>query len=140
MYMQKVVKVRDTKFGVAMVLEAGTMVLGFKVDPYEALKKVIKEIQSLHQVYSACPIFGVEYSDVDDEGEGPATPTTDAIQEDVELVNTKQDTLAVSFVYPCTAEPPIKDAELKCTFQCTILCSGNTFFPMCLLFILGLLS
>jgi Bardet-Biedl syndrome 5 protein len=94
-YLQmKVVKVRDTKFGIAMVLEAGTMVLGFKVDPYDALKKIVKEIQSLHQVYSSCPIFGVEYSVADEEGEGPAPPTTDVIQEEVELVDTKRDTLA----------------------------------------------
>ena len=92
---QKVVKVRDTKFGVAMVLEAGTMVLGFKVDPYDVLKKTIKEIQSLHQVYSACPIFGVEYSDTE-EGEEPTPPSSDTIQEDVELVSTNSDTLAVS--------------------------------------------
>ena len=78
-----------------MVLEAGSLVLGFKLDPYEMMKKIIKEIQSLHQVYSASPIFGVEYASVD-EWEGPATPTSDAIQEDVELVATKKDTLAVS--------------------------------------------
>ena len=78
------------------VVKAGTMVLGFKVDPYDALKKVVKEIQSLHQVYSSCPIFGVEYSVADEGGEGPVTPTTDVIQEEVELVDTKRDTLAVS--------------------------------------------
>lgn len=78
-----------------MVLEAVKLVLGFKVDPYDVLKKTIKEIQSLHQVYSSSPIFGVEYSDVD-EREEPATPPSDAIQEDVELVNTHSDTLAVS--------------------------------------------
>ena len=89
------VKVRDTKFGVAMVLEAGNLVLGFKVDPYETLKKIVKEIQSLHQVYSSSPIFGVEYSTAD-EWEGPTPPSTDTIQEDVELVGTKEDTLAVS--------------------------------------------
>ena len=77
------------------MLEAGSLVLGFKVDPYETLKKIIKEIQSLHQVYSSSPIFGVEFSTAD-EWEGPATPTSDAIQEDVELVTTKKDTLAVS--------------------------------------------
>ena len=78
-----------------MVLEAGNLVLGFKVDPYETLKNIVKEIQSLHQVYSAFPIFGVEYSTAD-EWEGPTPPTNDTIQEDVELVGTKTDTLAVS--------------------------------------------
>ena len=97
MCLQKVVKVRETKFGVAMVLEGGTLVLGFKVDPYESLKKVMKEIQSLHQVYSACPIFGVEYLTGDEgEGEKAAPPINDVIQEDVELVTTKKDSLAVS--------------------------------------------
>ena len=95
--LQKVVKVRETKFGVVMVLEGGTLVLGFKVDPYESLKKVMKEIQSLHQVYSACPIFGVEYLTGDEgEGEKAAPPINDVIQEDVELVTTKKDSLAVS--------------------------------------------
>ena len=100
--MQKVVKVRDTKFGIAMVLEADTMVLGFKVDPYDALKKVVKEIQSLHQVCNSCPIFGVEYSVTDEGGEGPATHTTDVIQEEVELIDTKRDTLAVSLKHIVT--------------------------------------
>ena len=35
--------------------------LGFRVDPVEKLHEVVKEIQSLHKVYSACPIFGVEF-------------------------------------------------------------------------------
>jgi Bardet-Biedl syndrome 5 protein len=99
-YLQmKVVKVRDTKFGVAMVLEAGNLVLGFKVDPYETLKKIVKEIQSLHQVYSSSPVFGVEYSTAD-EWEGPTPPITDTIQEDVELVGTKKDALAAYLADP----------------------------------------
>lgn len=35
--------------------------LGFRVDPVEKLQETAKEIQSLHRVYSACPIFGVEF-------------------------------------------------------------------------------
>lgn len=35
--------------------------LGFKIDPVEKLQDSVKEINSLHRVYSASPIFGVEY-------------------------------------------------------------------------------
>ncbi len=58
-------KVRDSKFGVAMVMEtsehSGGFVLGFRVDPYEKLKDVVQEIHSLYQVYCASPVFGVEF-------------------------------------------------------------------------------
>uniref|UniRef100_A0A3B3RIP5 Bardet-Biedl syndrome 5 protein homolog n=1 Tax=Paramormyrops kingsleyae TaxID=1676925 RepID=A0A3B3RIP5_9TELE len=39
----------------------GGYVLGFKIDPIEKLQDVVKEINSLHKVYSASPIFGVQY-------------------------------------------------------------------------------
>lgn len=35
--------------------------LGFKIDPMDKLQDAVKEINSLHKVYSANPIFGVEY-------------------------------------------------------------------------------
>lgn len=35
--------------------------LGFRIDPVEKLQGTVKEIQSLHRVYSSCPIFGVEF-------------------------------------------------------------------------------
>ena len=35
--------------------------LGFRIDPVEKLQDAVKEIQSLHKVYSACPIFGIEF-------------------------------------------------------------------------------
>lgn len=35
--------------------------LGFKIDPVEKLQDALKEINSLHKVYSANPIFGVEF-------------------------------------------------------------------------------
>ena len=41
--------------------QSGGYVLGFRIDPEERLHDVCKQIQSLHKVYSACPIFGVEY-------------------------------------------------------------------------------
>ena len=35
--------------------------LGFRIDPVEKLNEVMKEIHSLFRVYSANPIFGVQY-------------------------------------------------------------------------------
>ena len=69
-YFQGVVKMRDSKFGVAMVLEttpsSGSFILGFRVDPIEKLKDIVQEIHSLYQVYNASPIFGVQYT-IEDE-------------------------------------------------------------------------
>lgn len=41
--------------------QSGGYVLGFKIDPVEKLQDALKEINSLHKVYSTNPIFGVEY-------------------------------------------------------------------------------
>ncbi|XP_048835554.1 Bardet-Biedl syndrome 5 protein homolog isoform X3 [Brienomyrus brachyistius] len=62
---QRSIKIRDSKFGLALVIESsqqtGGYVLGFKIDPVEKLQSTVKEVNSLHKVYSACPIFGVHY-------------------------------------------------------------------------------
>uniref|UniRef100_A0A671Q2R2 Bardet-Biedl syndrome 5 protein homolog n=1 Tax=Sinocyclocheilus anshuiensis TaxID=1608454 RepID=A0A671Q2R2_9TELE len=59
------IRIRDSKFGLALVIESsqqtGGYVLGFKIDPMDKLQDAVKEINSLHKVYSANPIFGVEY-------------------------------------------------------------------------------
>ena len=54
-YMQvKTLKVRDSKFGYALVLEtfarSGGYILGFRIDPKEKLDEVFKELINLHQV------------------------------------------------------------------------------------------
>ncbi len=49
--------------------KAGGYILGFRVDPQERISEVFQEIQSLYQVYSAGPIFGVDFSV---EAESPA--------------------------------------------------------------------
>ena len=58
-------KIRDSKFGAAMVMETsvdvGEFVLGFRVDPFDKLKEVVQEIHSLFQVYCASPEYGVEF-------------------------------------------------------------------------------
>lgn len=43
------------------VFQSGGYVLGFKIDPVDKLQDALKEINSLHKVYSANPIFGVDY-------------------------------------------------------------------------------
>ena len=66
-YMQiKSVKVRDSKFGPAFVIEttqqAGAYMLGFRIDPAERLHEVYKEVCALHSVYSKQPVFGVDFT------------------------------------------------------------------------------
>ena len=69
-YLQmKTIRIRDSKFGPALVIEtsqhSGGYILGFRVDPKERLDDIFKEVQSLHQVFSANPIFGVQYQTED---------------------------------------------------------------------------
>jgi len=66
-YLQiKTIRIRDSKFGHALVIEtsreSGGYILGFRVDPAERLEEILKELQSLHKVYSASPIFGVDFT------------------------------------------------------------------------------
>jgi len=99
------VKLRDSKFGLALVIEtstqSGAYVLGFRIDPNERLKEVVKEIQSLHKVYSNYPIFGVEFQSeatgdaADDLGVDPAD-YEDGIIDDSETVG-KSDAFAAYF-------------------------------------------
>ncbi|XP_014664524.1 PREDICTED: Bardet-Biedl syndrome 5 protein homolog isoform X2 [Priapulus caudatus] len=85
------VRARDSKFGAALVLEtslqSGGYVLGFKIDPAERLQACLKQIQSLHRVYAASPIFGVDF---ETDGRGTAAemrePILDEPHDDVEVV------------------------------------------------------
>ena len=58
-------RVRDSKFGIACVIEtsqaSGAFVLGFRIDPVEKLNEVVKQIHSMFKIYGACPIFGVDF-------------------------------------------------------------------------------
>ncbi|XP_074658577.1 BBSome complex member BBS5-like isoform X3 [Tubulanus polymorphus] len=91
-YLQiKSVKVRESKFGLALVIESsvqsGGYVLGFRIDPVEKLHEACKEIQSLHRVYSACPIFGIEYES-EEAPQDLDVMTVEPVQDDVEIENT----------------------------------------------------
>ncbi|XP_059155946.1 Bardet-Biedl syndrome 5 protein-like [Physella acuta] len=93
-YLQmKTVKVRDSKFGIALVVEttqmSGGYVLGFRIDPVEKLQTTAKMIQNLHRVYSACPIFGVEF-EVDDKPQTTDLVTREVVQDDIEVENDGQ--------------------------------------------------
>lgn len=66
-YLQVIaVKVRDSKFGPAFVIEtsshANNYVLGFRVDPIEKMNEVYKEVTSLWKVFNnSSPYFGVDF-------------------------------------------------------------------------------
>lgn len=66
---------RDSKFGPALVVEtraeAGSYVLGFRVDPVERLGTLLQELLSLHSVYAAAPLFGVDCA-LEGRAEAPA--------------------------------------------------------------------
>ncbi|KAJ8601813.1 hypothetical protein CTAYLR_007490 [Chrysophaeum taylorii] len=58
-------RVRSSKFGPALVIEtspySGGYILGFRIDPRDKLETVVKEVNSLHAVFAATPIFGVDF-------------------------------------------------------------------------------
>jgi len=86
-YLQmSVVQLRDSKFGHAIVIEtlksASGYILGFRVDPEEKLKDMVKEVQSLFKVYSTSPIFGIEF---DTEVVGSSVESALNVQDDVEI-------------------------------------------------------
>eukprot|EP00941_MAST-03F_sp_MAST-3F-sp1_P003669 g3669.t1 len=74
----KSIKVRNSKFGMALVIEtskqSGAYVLGFRIDPKEKLQEVYQELHRLHEAYSLDPVFGIdceaeEIAPVDEEAE-----------------------------------------------------------------------
>ncbi len=58
------IKVRESKFGVALVIESsegsGGYVLGFRIDPNDRLNAVYNELINLFTIHSANPDLGVE--------------------------------------------------------------------------------
>ncbi len=124
MLYQGVVKIRDSKFGIAMVMEttpsSGNYVLGFRVDPVEKLKDLVQEIHSLYQVYHTNPIFGVEFK-LEEEGPGQEEVDHDVpIDDDSDVVESpeenKKDAIAVS-----------DDAKLDIRFKYDNLFSNWTY-------------
>lgn len=90
-YLQmKAIKVRDSKFGHALVIEttasSGGYILGFRVDPYEKLGEVFKELKTLHEVYSQTPIFGIKYT-IEEKPTSIAERKVERKQDDVEIID-----------------------------------------------------
>mmetsp|Transcript_805 Transcript_805/g.1892 ORF Transcript_805/g.1892 Transcript_805/m.1892 type:complete len:349 (+) Transcript_805:281-1327(+) len=90
----KSVNVRDSKFGPALVVHttqrSGGYILGFRVDPAEKLKEIFKEVDSLFQVFSVNPIFGIEFS-VEERASSLSSVTVRRESDDVEIINNDAD-------------------------------------------------
>ena len=103
-YMQiKSLRIRDSKFGFALVVEtfarSGGYILGFRIDPKEKLEEAYKEILSLHQVYGTTPIFGVEHT-VESEAPSVQQLLQPRVEEDVEITDEESpDAHAVAAYY-----------------------------------------
>ncbi len=100
--LQKSLRLRDSKFGRALVLEtfakAGGYILGFRVDPQDKVTDVFKEIQSLYQVYFTAPLFGVDFS-VEAETPEIEQLMQPKVNEDTELIEEQEDTHAIAAFY-----------------------------------------
>lgn len=83
----KCVKVRDSKYGKALVLEtsefSGGYILGFRV---ENLEEVYTEISNLFKTYSQNPLFGVEvtFEDVETNTDQTVVPK---IEDNLEIID-----------------------------------------------------
>lgn len=112
---QRLVKIRDSKFGVAMVMEtseqSGGFVLGFRIDPYDRLKDTVQEIHSLYQVYCASPVFGVEYQ-VEDEVSECYSRTT------LEIIVCACTQMCI--YHTCTVDQLQSDSQSLCTLYMTL--------------------
>lgn len=102
-YMQvKSVRLRDSKFGQALVIEtfarAGGYILGFRIDPMEKLEQALAEIKNLHTLFSDSPVFGVDFTL---ETDAPVTEPVmqPRIEEDMELIEESEDTHAIAAYY-----------------------------------------
>ncbi|ODM88251.1 Bardet-Biedl syndrome 5 protein, partial [Orchesella cincta] len=100
------IKVRDSKFGKALVIETtefgGNYILGFRIDPKEKLQSVYKSLLSIHDTYMAYPEFGVEFNpDRKDRLHRAITEEVEEIDENPELAS---DAFAAYFADGYTGE------------------------------------
>lgn len=87
----KVAKLRDSKFGHALVIEttprSGGYILGFRIDPMDKLTNIFQEIKTLHEVYSTNPVFGVAVTGTAAPQEPQTQATVKPNTDDVEIVS-----------------------------------------------------
>eukprot|EP01112_Ceratiomyxa_fruticulosa_P009752 TRINITY_DN2556_c0_g2_i1.p1 TRINITY_DN2556_c0_g2~~TRINITY_DN2556_c0_g2_i1.p1 ORF type:complete len:344 (+),score=41.49 TRINITY_DN2556_c0_g2_i1:263-1294(+) len=99
----KSIRVRDSKFGLALVIEtmpqSGAYVLGFRIDPSEQLYQTAQEIQNIHQVFSANPIFGVLFTPTEEPSASLTALKAKSEQDDVEIVGGDDNTDAFALYY-----------------------------------------
>ena len=120
-YLQiKSIRIRDSKFGPALVVEtsqrSGGYILGFRVDPLDRLKEIFKELHALWQVFAINPIFGVEYSAEDQQPSVGAFAAAGRMEE-VRVVDEAEDTADVFAAYSAdgdkaTDREPVYSKEL----------------------------
>eukprot|EP00428_Durinskia_dybowskii_P024936 CAMPEP_0170245564 /NCGR_PEP_ID=MMETSP0116_2-20130129/22567_1 /TAXON_ID=400756 /ORGANISM="Durinskia baltica, Strain CSIRO CS-38" /LENGTH=347 /DNA_ID=CAMNT_0010496437 /DNA_START=9 /DNA_END=1052 /DNA_ORIENTATION=+ len=108
-YMQmKSINVRNSKFGQALVIEttacSGGYILGFRADPVEHLEEVYTQISNLWKVFSATPIFGVEYT-VDERPEDGKDAFMPRTEDDVQIVDGDD-------IEPCLLYQPDGEKEI----------------------------
>ncbi|CAH8555529.1 unnamed protein product [Schistosoma bovis] len=67
----QMIATRKSKFGEALVIQttrqAGSYLLGFRIDPRERLNKVAKQLGSLHSIYWKNPVLGITTGQTKDE-------------------------------------------------------------------------
>jgi Bardet-Biedl syndrome 5 protein len=99
---QKSLRLRDSKFGKALVLEtfskSGGYILGFRVDPQDKVQEVFQEVNSLYQVYFNAPLFGVDFH-IESETPEIEQLLQPKIHEDTELIDEQEDTHAIAAFY-----------------------------------------
>uniref|UniRef100_UPI00358FDAFD Bardet-Biedl syndrome 5 protein isoform X3 n=1 Tax=Myxine glutinosa TaxID=7769 RepID=UPI00358FDAFD len=97
---QRSVKLRDSKFGLALVIEttqqSGGYVLGFRIDPVEKLQEAVKEIRSLHRVHSTNPMFGVQFK-TEEKPQSLEEVTVQETQDDMEIDSNGQADVFVAY-------------------------------------------
>lgn len=111
---QKSVRVRESKFGLALVIDtlpqSGGYILGFKIEPKEILYEIAKEIQNVHDMFLKNPVLGVPFSGFEEVLEittALAWPSTQNnpfakgsfITEELDAGPSEEDTDAVALYY-----------------------------------------
>lgn len=108
------VRLRESKFGMALVIESselsGGYILGFRIDPLEKLQEIQKEISSLHKLYSAVPIFGVQYVTQEELPKEEEVIPVDTMDDMNEIDETNSETNDAFAAY--LAEGPQRDREV----------------------------
>lgn len=80
------VQVLKCAFPTSLLHVCSPLKLACRVDPLEQLQAVFQEVQSLHRVFSATPIFGVEFT-IEEKAGSLTDLTVERQQDDIEIVD-----------------------------------------------------